>query len=104
MPVHRVPLKPAPQTEDLTRRLGEEWRNPGGDDPARPNIIEEEIAGGRLRVYVIWDEWGKMSVQERSRIILDALEAAKGKAECAKVSMAWGLTKAEAEKLGLPAA
>jgi len=103
MPLREIPFKPTAEADDLKRRLVAEWKKPtpGPGQPTQPLIIKEEWAPGRFRVYVVWDEWAQLSLQERGRIIMDSLEEAEGKEECLRVSLTWGLTSKEAPQIGL---
>lgn len=64
-------------------------------------LVEEQQANRTVHLYVIWESWAGISARERSEIVLDAYEEAKGGVEAARVTVSMGLTKAEAERLGL---
>jgi len=66
-----------------------------------PVIVIERPNIGTTHLYVIWSRWGRLDQMVRSRIIMDAFEEAKGQAETAKVTVAMGLTRAEAKRLGV---
>ena len=71
-------------------------------DPDAPLIIEEQIRlTDRIHVTVIWDLWGKVAPEDRSRIILDACERVRGASAILILSAALGLTYADAKKLGV---
>ncbi len=71
-------------------------------DPEAPLIIEEQTRlTDRIHVTVIWDLWGKVAPEDRSRIILDAYERVRGASAILTLSAALGLTHAEAKKLGV---
>jgi len=78
-----------------------------GDDaslPPAPRIIEEEDRLSRsMHVYVFWDEWQSVPEQERSEIILEAYQEARGQQEMLRITVAMGLTPLEAKNLGLAA-
>jgi len=70
--------------------------------PDAPTIVEERIRGSsRIHVTVIWDRWGQVGPEERSRIILEAYETALGPGTFLTLTSALGLTQAEAKKLGV---
>lgn len=71
-------------------------------DPDAPLIIEEQMRlTDRIHVTVIWDLWGRVAPEDRSRIILDAYERVRGASAILTLSAALGLTHAEAKKLGV---
>ena len=71
-------------------------------DPDAPLIIEEQIRlTDRIHVTVIWDLWGKVAPEDRSRIILDAYERVRGASAILTLSAALGLTHADTKKLGV---
>lgn len=70
--------------------------------PDAPLIIEEQTRhSDRIHVTVIWDRWGSVAPEDRSRIILDAYERVRGASAILTLSAALGLTHAEAKKLGV---
>ncbi len=82
----------------LQRRLAEEFLNPA--DAYTAPFISIERPGASTHLLVVWDDWGDLSQQDRSYLILRAYEEAKGADAAAEVSVAMGLTGAEAERLG----
>ncbi len=87
--------------KELERRLAEEWRSPQSP-PAEPFIIEDgDAERGPLSLYVIWNAWRDLDPIERSEIIVNACEQARGRSFVLQVSSATGLTTAEAEQTGL---
>ncbi len=85
--------------EAIARELREERRE-GAEDA--PYIIEEKILRShRIHVTVIWDRWGQVSPEERSRIIMEAYETVRGEGTFLTLTSALGLTHAEAKKLGV---
>ena len=70
--------------------------------PDAPLIIEELTRhSNRIHVTVIWDLWAGVAPEDRSRIILDAYERVRGAASILNLSVALGLTHADAKKLGV---
>jgi hypothetical protein len=104
MSVQKVRLhsarRPPAQADELRSRLIAEWRDAGTVDP-RPQIIEETDRGETVHIYAIWDEWGTMSQQDRSEILMDAFEEANGQQRALHVVVAMGLTRAEADRMGI---
>ncbi len=67
-----------------------------------PTIVEEQVQGSdRLHVFAIWDEWRDAPEEQRSAAILDAYEQARGKEVAALVAIAMGLTRDEADAMGI---
>jgi hypothetical protein len=55
--------------------------------PDYPRIIEEDDRlSQNMHVYVLWEAWGSVSERERSEIILEAYERARGKVEMLRVA------------------
>ena len=83
--------------EEFTRLLEAEWRNKSNEQqPAI--IVEQPNAMQPAHLYVIWDAWKELSLQERSEIIMDVFEKVEGKAAAANVTVAMGLTEDEAQR------
>lgn len=85
--------------QHLRARLVAEWREEGGEAP-NPDI--EELANGQGRttqVIVIWDAWADLDAQTRSEMIVDAFQAVRGADAIVDLSLAMGLTRAEATRL-----
>jgi hypothetical protein len=102
MPVKKLVRVPAsPLADTLRRRLLDEWRNPAST-AAQPVILEDRGGANQpLHVYVIWDDWAGLGAIERSEIILDAYEDKYGPGSAVNVTVAMGLTKLEADRLGI---
>ncbi len=82
----------------LQQRLTEEFLHPAGEYAAP--FINIERPGASTHLLVVWDELRDLSQQDRSYLILSAYEAARGADAATEVSVAMGLTSAEAERLG----
>lgn len=83
--------------DELVRHLKDE-----PNLPEVPRIIEETVPlSPSIRVYVLWDEWKSVRDVERSEIILEAYDKARGREDMLKISVASGLTPLEAQQLGL---
>jgi hypothetical protein len=103
MPVRHFPIGvPTSDEQTIRDRLVHEWRTPESA-VAQPLILEERV-GKNLRehIYVIWDDWAHMDQVRRSEIIMDACEEVYGKEEALNVTIAMGLTAAEADRMGIP--
>ncbi|MBI4578968.1 MAG: hypothetical protein HY718_04645 [Planctomycetes bacterium] len=102
MPVRPLPKRPpSPEAPTLKNRLVREWRNKKST-AAQPIILQESGESSQpIRVYVIWDDWKEVSGIERSEIIMDAFEAVHGKRKALNVTVAMGLTSAEADRMGI---
>jgi hypothetical protein len=105
MPVAKVSLhgaRPvAPRHDELKSRLVAEWLDHGTVEP-RPDIREETDARGQtVHIYAIWDDWGALPQQDRSEIIMDAYEEALGQQKALEVSVAMGVTRDEAQRMGI---
>ena len=100
MPVVVRKSRQSATNQDLKRRLVAEWKESGTEEP-RPTIVhEEDDQGVVVHVYVVWDEWGPLSQEERSEIITEAYWEAfdvKGLA----LTVAMGLTSEEAKRMKL---
>lgn len=84
----------------LAQELTASANQPGTDVPL---IIEETRRhGNNLHVTVVWDRWDSVRDKaERGAVILDAYSQAGKKDDLGRITLALGLTKAEAETLGL---
>src|SRR5258708_8899845 len=102
MPFRRATARARPAAaETLEDRLAGEMDAPT-EDPNAPVIVAEPPGNGPItRLFVIWDEWDSISQQDRSEIIMNAYVRAKGQADAVRVSVAMGLTRAEAGRLGI---
>ena len=71
-------------------------------DPEAPLVIQEDVPRtDYVHVTVIWDRWGALPAEERGRIILEAYEQARGVDAAQAISIAVGLTRDQARRLGL---
>jgi hypothetical protein len=103
MPVRQLrPRKPTPSARALKDRLLAEWRN--ADSTAAQPVILEERGGSNqpIHIYVVWDDWASLSDVERSEVIVEAFEDRYGKDEALNMTVAMGLTTAEADRLAIP--
>ena len=104
MAVIKKPQTPESQHyRKLVAALGKELQRNQPTGPATaPQIIEEEQRGNFLHVTVIWDALNDVAREDRGRIIMDAYEQQR-RADVTRITLALGLTHAEAEGLGVNA-
>src|SRR5271168_414777 len=83
----------------LVARLANELKS---DRPSgQPVIEEEEFPTKKLRVNVIWDEWDRVPLEDRTATILRAYEVAEGREYRDRIALASGLTVPEAHATGM---
>ena len=70
--------KPSFTEANLVDRLADEVIN--SHDSGQPTIYEQEFPTGMIRVVVIWDEWDRLSHEDRTNVILRAYDSALGQA------------------------
>jgi len=100
MPVRdTLKSKQVPGEQKLLDALKAELEAP--KQSGEPDIVVERPNPSTVHLYVIWSKWEHLEQMVRSRIILDAYEEAKGKKEAIKVTVAMGLTRDEADRLGV---
>lgn len=85
---------------ELHRRLAAEWANPTS---AGEPVIVSDVGGQNrpTRLYVIWSDWDAISQRERSEIVMSAYEHVAGTDAARRVTIAMGLTPAEANRMGI---
>ena len=91
--------KTKPRGGDLVTRLADELRNQ--HQTGQPIIYEKEFNGGRIRSLVIWDEWERLSLEDRTSVIHEAYFRAEGPESQSRIVLASGLTVPEAESAGM---
>jgi hypothetical protein len=65
----------------------------------QPDItIEGDEFQVGIHIYVIWDDWKDLEQIDRSEIIMRVFEVIEGKEKARKVTVAMGLTSAEAKR------
>jgi hypothetical protein len=67
----------------------------------QPMIEEEEFPTKKLRVNVIWDEWDRIPLEDRTATILRAYDEAEGQESRDRIALASGLTVPEARAAGM---
>jgi hypothetical protein len=87
------------QHRDLVEKLSTELN--GTRFGGQPFVYINNVAQtGTLHVTVVWDEWRNVNMQERSQIILDAMEM-HDPATTGHITIALGLAGDEALQLGI---
>ena len=67
----------------------------------QPFIYEQSFSTGKVKILVIWDDWKDLPFEQRTNIILSAMEQSDGKDYRARVALANGLTVREAVAAGM---
>ena len=95
--------KRAPEADSLLRDLLDEWRSPSeGDDNGEPLIlIDRQRPLDAIHLFVVWDRWGGVEQIERSEIITEACARQLDENEVLEVTVAMGLTREEADRMGI---
>jgi len=83
----------------LAERLADELRN--SHTSGQPLIDEQQFASGQVRVTVIWDEWDRLPLEDRTGVILRAYDLAEGREYRERLALASGLTVPEAYSAGM---
>jgi len=83
----------------LVERLVDELKS--DRQSGQPVIEEEEFPTRKLRVNVIWDEWDRVPLEDRTATILRAYEQAEGREYRDRIALASGLTAPEAHAAGM---
>ena len=83
----------------LVDRLADELQSER--ESGQPIVSELAFSSGKLRVTVIWDHWGRMPLEDRTEIILQAYEKAEGIDYRRNIALASGLTMPEACMAGM---
>lgn len=104
MPVIRKDPRPSPRAMELLAELVAELKRnstePGSED--LPLILEDPERGTtRFGVTVLWEKWSDIPLRERGGLIMDAYKEVRGEPEMLRISRALGLTRAEADRLGI---
>jgi hypothetical protein len=94
-----VAERPRPVSGDLSERLAEELRR--SREAGQPMIEEQEFPSGKMRVTVIWDEWDRLPLEDRTAVILRAYDLAEERGYRERIALASGLTVPEAYAAGM---
>lgn len=102
MPIRPFKLEPrSSSAAALVERLVEEWRNPSDKAPEPIIMVKDSRPKGGVELYVVWSEWATLDQQERSEIIMFAYEQLASEDDAAAVTVALGLTRPEAQRMGI---
>jgi hypothetical protein len=101
MPRIKMGFEDQPRKTDanLVGRLVDELK--ANRESGQPFIYEQAFSTGKIRVLVIWDDWKDLPLEERTNIILAAIEKSDGKDYRANVALASGLTVPEGVAAGM---
>jgi hypothetical protein len=101
MPRVRIGFENTPRKLDgkLVDQLTDELKS--NREAGQPFIYEQTFATGRVKILVVWDDWKDLPLEDRTNIILAAVERSDGKEYRAKVALASGLTVPEAATAGM---
>src|SRR5438046_2114783 len=101
MPRIKIGTEDQPRKADkqLVDRLADELK--ANRESGQPFIYEHTFSTGKVKVLVIWDDWKDLPLEQRTTIILSAIEQSDGKAYRAKVALASGLTVPEGVAAGV---
>lgn len=105
MSFRRAPARSRPaHASDLESRLQKEFASPSEGESTQPIIIAEPPGPEQTpvtRLYVIWDDWEELSLQDRSEIIMNAYVQTEGQQAGSRISVALGVTSPEAKRMGM---
>jgi hypothetical protein len=93
-----------PVYEQLKVQLRAEWEQPTPSTDAHVIIEAEDSLRPQqapTNLYVIWNAWQNLSQKQRSEMLLDVYSDVKGISAARNVTLAMGLTPAEASRLGI---
>jgi hypothetical protein len=93
------PELPPPANGPLAEKLAQALKN--DQSPEQPLVYEQELRPERYRITVVWDDWDRMPLDERTSVILRAYEVAEGGAYRERIALASGLTVPEATAAGM---
>lgn len=100
MPIwERSEVQGVPEQASLRAELIAELRNQ--NETGEPVIIIERTHRAMTRLYVVWTKWNNIDQRVRSGIILDAFAEVRGKEAAENVTIAFGLTPEEADRLDI---
>jgi hypothetical protein len=100
MPViEKLPRGALPEEAALREELERELQAPS--QALEPIIVVERPHASTIHLFGIWSKFEPLEQLVRSRILLDAFEAVRGKEEALKVTVSMGLTPDEARRLGI---
>jgi hypothetical protein len=89
--------------EKLVETIKEEMRRPEivpASEGAPLVLSEDDEGSGYVNYYVIWDDFKSIDHETRTRIVLNAVQAERPE-DYSRISIALGLTKNQAETMGI---
>lgn len=102
MPVRYVRTNLGYDAALLVNELAAEWRTSSGVADA-PLILVDEPKTWPIHLIVVWDKWRDVPADERSTLIMQAFARTDPSPDRLNhVTIAMGVTKAEAMTMGLP--
>ena len=101
MPRLKMGVEDRPRRTDggLVDRLAEELKS--DRKSGQPTIYEQLFPSDKLRVTVIWDDWDRLPLEDRTETILRAYDRAENPGYRARIALASGLTVPEAHAAGM---
>lgn len=101
MPRIKMGFEDQPRKTDkkLVDRLVDELQ--ANRESGQPFIYEQAFSTGKVRALVVWDEWKELPLDQRTNIILAAIEQSDGREYRARVALASGLTVPEGVAAGM---
>jgi hypothetical protein len=101
MPRIRTGVEPRERRtgSDLIDRLADELKN--NRESGQPIIYKTELPNDKLRVTVVWDNWDRLPLEDRTEIILEAYGRAEERGAAERVALASGVTVPEAYSAGM---
>jgi len=101
MPFKHITKPVSGDAEALLEPLIEEMRKKEERGAGPKIIVEGYEKKGPLHVYVVWDQWKDISLQERSRLIMEAFRQVEPEEDFLRDTIAMGLTPDEAPRYGI---
>lgn len=94
-----IEAPPRPVVRHLVDRLADELHS--NREYGQPFVDERVFPTGRLRITVVWDEWDRLPLEDRTTVILHAYERVEGRDFRERIALASGLTVPEAHAAGM---
>jgi len=101
MPVQRISKRVSEESQSLVDRLAGELKGEKSEDPKPYVLVEGDEANGPLHIYVVWEEWESLAMQERSSVVMEAYKTCESPENVLRVTVAMGLTPEEAPRYGI---
>lgn len=101
MPFKQITKRLSDDAERFLHPLVEEMKRKELEGVGPKIIVEGYENHGPLHVYVVWDDWKDLPLQERSKVILEAFKEVESEDDFSRVTIAMGLTSDEAPRFGI---